>query len=475
MDNTSFHLDLSPATIVIFGVTGDLSTRKLLPSLYELEKNGLLHPQTRIIGITRRKFRVSKLMKNSKVGIREKDGRVMGKVLKSLSKKVEIYPMNAADGEGYPGLQQYLDKVEHSTGTCMNRLFYLAIPPQISMPIITHLGENGLNHGCTHHRTLSHLLLEKPFGFDTVTANELIATTRRFFHEKQIFRIDHYLAKETVQNIVTFRFRNPIFEDIWDNHHIKSIEIVADEKLDIEGRTNFYEQTGAVRDLIQSHLLHVMSVIMMERPRDINDSDEIHKMRQQVLDHMEPIPIQHIEQRALRGQYASYRQEVENKASNVETFAALKLYSRDPKWRTVPIYIRTGKGLAKKQTCITIEFKPKGHDTHHTNQLVFYIQPNESIVLELWVKKPGFEKKLQVAPMQFNYDQVFDTHGHPDAYERVLVDAIRGDNTLFATSEEVMAAWRILQPVIDTWSKDDANLHSYHKGSTGPDLSVLYK
>lgn len=473
MDNTDFHLDLAPATIVIFGVTGDLSTRKLLPSLYELEKNGLLHPETRILGVTRRKFRISKLIKSSKAGIREKDGRVMKKPLKALSKKIELYSMNAADPEGYPGLQKYLDQIEDEVGLCMNRLFYLAIPPQISAPIITHLGQNGLNHGCTKHHTLSHLLLEKPFGFDTVTAEELIRTTRRFFHEKQIFRIDHYLAKETVQNLVTFRFRNPIFEDIWDNRHIKSIEIVADEKLDIEGRANFYEQTGALRDLIQSHLLHVMSVVMMDRPRDITSSDEIHRMRQHVLDHMEPVPRHKVAERTVRGQYASYRQEVDNKASNTETFAALKLFSRDPKWRTVPITLRTGKGLAKKQTCITVEFKPQARDTHHTNRLHFYIQPNESIVLELWVKKPGFERKLQTAPMEFSYQQVFDTHGHPDAYERVLVDAIRGDNTLFATSEEVMSAWKILQPVLDEWAKGDTDMHRYAKGSHGPALKAI--
>lgn len=473
MDTKDFHLDLAPATIVIFGVTGDLSTRKLLPALYELEKNGLLHEHTRILGVTRRKFRVAKLLKKSKQSIKEKDGRVMKKPLKTLSKKIELYSMNAADPEGYPDLQKYLDHIEHKTGVCMNRLFYLAIPPQISTPIITHLGQNGLNHGCTKHATLSHLLLEKPFGFDTVTAEELIRTTRTYFHEKQIFRIDHYLAKETVQNLVTFRFRNPIFEDIWDNRHIKSIEITADESLDIEGRANFYEQTGALRDLIQSHLLHVMAVVMMERPRDITNGDEMHKMRQAVLDHMEPVPAHKIAERAVRGQYTGYRQEVANDSSNTETFAALKLFSRDPRWRTVPITLRTGKALSKKQTCITVEFKPQARDTHHTNRLHFYIQPNESIVLELWVKKPGFERKLQTAPMEFSYQQVFDTHGHPDAYERVLVDAIRGDNTLFATSEEVMAAWKILQPVLNEWGKSGKDLHHYAKGSMGPELKAF--
>lgn len=475
MDATDFHLELSPAIIVIFGVTGDLSTRKLLPSLYELEKNGLLHPSTRVLGVTRRKFRVAELLKKSEDGVRDKDGRVDNKVLKSLGKKIELYEMNAADPDGYPGLRTYLDQIEDEVGLCMNRLYYLAIPPQISTPIITHLGESGLNHGCQKHHRVAHLLLEKPFGFDTATAEELIETTRKYFHEKQLFRIDHYLAKETVQNLVTFRFRNPIFEDIWDDHHIKSITITADEKLDIEGRANFYEQTGALRDLIQSHLLHVMSVIMMDRPDDITNSDDMHAMRQHVLDHIEPVPTQYMSERALRGQYAGYKKEVQNPDSIVETFAALKLYSRDPRWRGVPIIIRTGKALAAKQTCIAVEFKPKARDTHHTNKLVFYIQPNESIVVELWVKKPGFDSQLQVAPMEFRYDQVFDSHGHPDAYERVLVDAIRGDNTLFATSDEVMAAWKILQPVLDAWSASGDDVVAYKKGSGGPDMSVLQK
>lgn len=473
MDYTDFHLELTPATIVIFGVTGDLSTRKLLPSLYELEKNGLLHPKTRIIGVTRRTFKTAQLLKLSKQGIRDKDGRVIGNTLKSLGKKIETYEMNAASGEGYPGLKKYLDEIEAQAGLCMNRLYYLAIPPQVSAPIITHLGENGLNHGCTKHNTLSHLLLEKPFGFDTDTAQELIAVTRKYFAEKQLFRIDHYLAKETVQNLVTFRFRNPIFEDIWDSRHIKSISVIADERLDIEGRANFYEQVGAMRDLIQSHLLNVVSVVMMNRPKDITNSDDIHAERQRVLDAIEPVPANRVLERVIRGQYIGYREEVNNLTSNVETFAALELRSRQPHWQNVPIYVRTGKALAKKQTCIVIEFKPQAGDHIHTNQLVFYIQPNESITVQLWVKKPGFENELQVAPMQFNYQQVFDTHGHPDAYERVLVDAIRGDNTLFATSEEVMASWRIIQPVLDYWATTGDDLIRYAKGSDGPDMSSL--
>ncbi len=473
MDNTDFHLELAAATIVIFGVTGDLSKRKLLPSLYELEKNGLLHPKTRVLGVTRRPFDIAELLEEAKLGIRSSDGRVDNEVMQRLAKKVELYSMNAAEPDGYPELKRYMDDIEEESKICMTRLYYLAIPPQISAAIIRHLGESGLERGCDKHGTLSHLLLEKPFGFDMTTAEELIATTRRYFHEKQLFRIDHYLAKETVQNLVTFRFRNPIFEDIWDNHHIKSITITADEKLDIEGRANFYEQTGALRDLVQSHLLHVMSVIMMDRPRDITDADDIHACRQHVLDSIEPVAADRMSERAVRGQYKGYKAEVGSITSWVETFAALKLYSRDVKWQGVPIYIRTGKGLAAKQTCIAVEFKPKAEDHDHANELVFYIQPDESIVVKLWVKKPGYDRTLQVAPMKFSYQQTFDSHGHPDAYERVLVDAIRGDNTLFATSDEVMSAWRILQPVLDAWGANGDDLRLYAKGSDGPDLATL--
>lgn len=466
-------LNLDPAAIVIFGITGDLSTRKLLPSLYELERAGLLHEKTRILGVTRGNSQLADIIKEAKFGVKQKDERVSVAALESLGKKIEMYQMNAAERSGYAGLKKYLDKIEDEVGLCMSRIFYLAVPPQVSAPIITHLGEEGLNQGCDKHNAKARLLLEKPFGFDVKTAQELIETTTKYFNENQIFRIDHYLAKETVQNIVTFRFRNPIFEDIWNNQHIKNIEIVADEKIDIEGRATFYEQTGALRDLIQSHLLHVMSVVMMDRPYDILNSDDIHKSRLDLLESIEPVPADKLANRALRGQYKGYKEEVRNAGSAVETFAAIKLYSLSEKWRDVPIIVRTGKALNAKSTCITIVFKPEAGDHDHTNRLRFYIQPDESIVIELWVKKPGFKHVLQTASMGFSYQQTFDENGHPDAYERVLVDAIRGDHTLFATSAEVMAAWRILEPVLRAWSANSEGLEIYKKGTDGPDLSAL--
>jgi len=467
-------LKLAPAIISIFGVTGDLSTRKLLPALYELEKNKLLHEKTRIVGITRRTLNIDDLLQKVRPSIRSIDGRIDEEALVRVTKKIIMYQMNSALPDDYPKYQMYMDNLEEKLGLCLNRLFYLAIPPQISMPIIRNLGKNGLNFGCTKHRNLAHLLLEKPFGFDLNSALELVETTKKYFKETQLFRIDHYLAKETVQNIVTFRFQNPIFEDIWDNNHVESIEIVADEKLDIEGRANFYENVGALRDLIQSHLLYVMAIILMPQPKDINSSKEMHKMRQLALDSIEPVPADCVNERAIRAQYEGYKAEVENKDSHTETFAALKLFSNDPVWRDVPIYLRSGKALDSKKTSVSINFKAKDDACKYTNQLTFHIQPNESIVVQFWVKKPGFEKTMQLAPMEFSYKQTFDSHGHPDAYERVLVDAIRGDNMLFATSDEVLAAWRILQFVVDAWGASGDGLKYYAKGSTGPNATTLY-
>ncbi len=470
--DTTTHIELDPVIIVIFGITGDLSTRKLLPSLYELIKNDLLHEKTTIVGVSRKDINLDELLAVAREEIQSSDGHVSEGALATLAERIDVYKMNSTQAEEFPGLSQYLNTIEQQSGMCLRRIFYLSVPPQVAAPIIQHLGEQTLSGGCAHGVS-SRLLMEKPFGFDSATAQDLIEITTKHFDEDQIFRIDHYLAKETVQNIVTFRFRNPIFEDIWNNQSIQSIEIVADEKLDIEGRANFYEQTGALRDLIQSHLMYVMSVVMMDRPSDLMDSHRIHESRLAFLQSVEPMSSDTIASRTVRGQYRGYIDEVENSSSTVETFVALTLYSSAEAWKDVPVIIRTGKALRAKQTRITICFKPKQGDHEHTNRLIFSIQPEEAITIELWVKKPGYERVMQTATMNFNYKQAFDANGHPNAYERVLVDAIRGDHTLFATSDEVMASWRVLQPVLDAWEAGGDDLEHYDKGSDGPSLNSL--
>lgn len=468
------NIDLSPAIIVIFGITGDLSTRKLMPALYQLTKANLLHPKTKIIGITRRRYTKEEIILSIKPGIIARDSSYDEEVAKKLMKKLTIYTMKSTEADEYTKLADYLDSLEETAGICLSRLFYLAVPPQISSPIINHLGQQGLNIGCRKHGAFSHLLLEKPFGFDVPTAKELIELTTKYFKEHQIYRIDHYLAKETVQNIVTFRFKNPIFEGIWSKEHIKSIDIEALEKIDIEGRGNFYEQTGALRDLIQSHLLYVMSIILMDRPANINSSTDLHEERLKALNQIETFPADNILKRAIRGQYIGYREEVNIPASFVETFASVRIYSLDKNWENVPITITTGKALSKKETKIVVTFCPKDQKQDVLNQLIFYIQPNEGISINLLAKKPGFKSELEQVSMNFRYDQSFDSNGSPDAYERVLVDAIRGDNTLFATSAEVLSAWRILQPLLEYWRDEQTDLMFYKKGSLGPDVNKIF-
>lgn len=466
MDYKSEHLE--PAIIVIFGITGDLSKRKLLPSLYELTKNNLLPPGTKIVGVTRGTMSLGDLMGKVELCVREKDNVCDPTVLKKLQGMLSMRQMDLTGADHYRQLGEYLDQLEEEAGMCMSRLFYLSIPPGVLMTIVNRLGLHGLNQACRHGR-LSRILFEKPFGYDLHSGQELIDETAKYFKEEQVFRIDHYVAKETVQNILTFRFRNPIFEDIWDAKHIERIEITAAEKIDIEGRAIFYEQTGALRDLIQSHLLQLMASLTMEKPAEFS-STSIHKARFGLLTDVATVRADKLDEFAIRGQYNGYKTEVDNVKSHVETFAALRLFIENPRWIGVPVIIKTGKALAEKTTNVKVHFRAVARDHEHLNTLTFNIQPNEGIAVDLWVKRPGFERKLQQAKMTFSYQQTFDEHGHPDAYERVLVDAIKGDHTLFATSEEVMAAWRIIEPVVDVWSRSDEGLKFYQKGSSGPAL-----
>ncbi len=463
--------ELKPAIIIIFGITGDLSRRKLLPALYELVKNDLLPPGTRVVGVTRGDTTLEQLMSQVEVCIHEKDNVCDPKYLKKLESIMSMRKMDLVGMDHYRQLGEYLDELEEQAGMCLNRLFYLSIPPGVLMTIVNRLGLHGLNKACKHGGA-TRLLFEKPFGYDLESGKELIEETAKYFKESQIFRIDHYVAKETVQNILTFRFRNPIFEDIWDAKHVDKIEITASEKIDIEGRSVFYEQTGAMRDLIQSHLLQLLASVTMEKPAEFTSS-AIHASKLQLLDNVATIRADKLSECAVRGQYEGYREEVNKSDSFVETFAAIKLFIENPRWVGVPVIIKTGKALAKKTTNVAVHFRAVARDHNHLNTLKFHIQPNEGISIDLWVKRPGFERKLQQAKMEFSYQQTFDEHGHPDAYERVLVDAIKGDRTLFATGDEVLAAWRIIEPVIDVWSRDDQGLKTYAKGSTGPDISRL--
>ena len=461
---------LEPAIIVIFGITGDLAGRYLLPSLYHLIKDDLLPEHTEIVGVTRRDVSVSDLLTTTELCVMETNNVCDPAVLKRMQNTLSMYKMDLDSDNDYDQLKTYLDDVETKHGVCMNRLYYLSIPPSVYRPIVGLLGQHGLNASCPHGKAATRLLVEKPFGHDLTSATELIEETGKQFREEQIYRIDHYLAKETVQNILTFRLHNPIFEALWNNRYIASIDISATETIGIEGRATFYEQTGALRDLIQSHLLQLLAATTMERPTSMS-SETIHATRLKLFEAIEPMPHDMVTERTVRGQYESYRDEVHNPTSTIETYAAIKLFIQNSRWEDTPITIRTGKALNEKATTISVTFKHPEGATHHPNVLTFAVQPREGISLDLYVKRPGFDNDMQAVPMDFRYERNFgDANGHPNAYERVLIDAVRGDRTLFATGSEVLASWRIIQPILDVWAENGTNIQVYKKGSFGLDF-----
>jgi glucose-6-phosphate 1-dehydrogenase len=458
---------LQPATLVIFGITGDLARRKLLPALYYLAAQDLLPKPFKVLGVTRRGIAADDLLATIKQGV-EKPGKPCDQhALKRLRDALEIVTMDLVKTEDYERLRHRLDAIETEAGVCMSRQYYLAIPAQTYEPVVRQLGVSGLNHACPDGTGSARLLIEKPFGYDLPSAHDLIASLNAHFTEAQIYRIDHYLAKETVQNILAFRFQNPLFRRVWNHEAISHIMITAAEEIGIEGRATFYEQTGALRDFIQSHLLQLLALVTMDEPASLNAA-EIHRQKLALLQAITPVAPNAVTTQTVRGQYDSYREEVQNPDSTTETFAALRLEIDTPRWRGTPILLRTGKALAEKTVEVTVVFAD-GSELTSDNTLTFSIQPSEGIGLQLLAKKPGFTQEVAPVHMEFCYDRAFKTAaGHPDAYERVLIDAFRGDKTLFATSDEVLAAWRVLEHVINEWSKNGNDLHTYARGSWGP-------
>jgi len=455
-----------PAILTIFGITGDLSRRKLLPALYHLAHDNLLSKNIKIVGVSRRGTTTDDVLKAMKLSVEASGGAKCRKeVLGFLKERISIIDMEITDEKQYARLKKELDKIETSVGICLNRLFYLAIPSTLFGSVIKRLGRNDLNEGCQHGKAHSRLMIEKPFGYDLKSAEELIAQLQDSFTEDQIYRIDHYLAKETVQNILTFRFQNPILNNSWDNTSISHIMITAAESIGIEGRVAFYEQIGALRDLIQSHLLQIVALITMDEPGNMN-SDSIHEKKAKLLNAIKPPSDNLMKKHTVRAQYSGYKKEISKATTTTETYAAVRLSIDNDRWRGVPVLIRTGKSLADKVTEITIVYRDK-NESERTNTLTIRIQPSEGIVLDLKIKKPGFEEGEDHVQMDFCYSEQMKV-SHPDAYERVIIDAMRGDKTLFATSEEVLASWRITEPILKAWQLNLCKMHTYKNGSWGP-------
>lgn len=457
-----------PAILTIFGITGDLAKRKLLPALYNLVDADLLPDSFKIVGLSRRNTSPEDIINELKQTLISNNTTVSNDSLDRLQACISIVHMDITSSDDYTKLKSELDSIEDSMGVCLHRLFYLAIPSSLFSAVTERLGDKDLNSGCQHGSTESRLLIEKPFGYDVRSAQELIDKLNQHFDEQHLYRIDHYLAKETVQNILTFRFENPIFNNAWDHNHISHILLSASESIGIEGRRDFYEQTGALRDVVQSHLLQLLALVTMEKPKS-RSANAIHDSKTELLRKVSPPKADCIATKTVRGQYASYRHEISSNHSQTETFAALQLSIDDERWRNVPVYLQTGKKLRQKSTEITIVFNhPDSHDK--PNFLTIRIQPNESIVLDLRIKKPGFEHESQGVHMDFSYSENVNAT-HPDAYERVIVDAMRGDKTLFATADEIMASWHVIAPIQTAWENNQSPLLIYDDNSSGPEAA----
>jgi glucose-6-phosphate 1-dehydrogenase len=443
--------------LVIFGITGDLSRRYLLPALYELIAHNVLPENFHIIGISRRHVSVDEL-----VGPLRSQEPYTAEVLEKMAAMIQMVQLNLTEPEDYTQLAKRLDTLEKKYAAPFQKLFYLSMPPHAFGPVIDMLKGAGLNDASCR------IIVEKPFGYDAASGQELIDQIGASFDENQVYRIDHYLAKETAQNILTFRFNNPFFEETWNRRFIKKIVISATETIGIEGRTAFYEQTGALRDFIQSHLLQILALVAMEEPAAM-DARHIHAEKLNLLKAIQPIQPDEVARKTVRAQYNGYREEVGTPHSSIETYAAIQLEIDNDRWRGVPIILQTGKALSERSTSAMLCYESRSPHQVGDNPLTIQIQPNEGFNLGIWVKRPGLDKQLELSEMDFRYRRSFSNQP-PGAYERVLIDAIRGDQTLFASSAEIMRSWEIIDAITHEWSKDDTSLIPYNSGIDASDL-----
>lgn len=454
-----------PFILVIFGITGDLSQRKLLPALYHLIQHRQLPEKIQIVGISRQKVSVTNVYEELRQRIHGDD--FDQDIVEKLHGATKMVQMDLDSAEDYEHLLERLRILSDDFGPGTSRLYYLSIPAQAFVSVVHLLGKTGHHEPFDLESERPRLLVEKPFGYDTASAETLVKAADEHFGEQQVFRIDHYLAKETAQNILTFRFQNPLFQSIWNSRHIESIKITAYETIGIEKRVAFYEQTGALRDILQSHLMQLLALITMEKPAAL-ESRDIHKTKLRLLESIDVIPPEQVHEQAIRGQYESYRAEVGKLSTHVETFARLHLKIDNEQWRGVAVTIETGKALHEKSTEIEVRFRAS-EDAPGANILTFRVQPQEGITLSLQAKRPGLAKETDTVTMNFDYDRAF--YGLTgDAYERVIIDAIRGDQSLFATAPEVLTSWRIVENVLQTWSTSAKGLVIYPVGSFAADI-----
>lgn len=475
----------APAIIVIFGATGDLAWRKLVPALYNLCLDNWMPEKFAVIGVGRSEMDDAAFRLHMQNGIDtfSRQGKSEASAWDTFAPSLLYRQIDYRDDASFERLKTEFDAIENSWGAAANRLFYLSIPPQFIGQIAGKISAAGW--AADKHR--SRLIIEKPFGHDLPSARQLNAMLLEQFDECQIYRIDHYLGKETVQNILAFRFANALFEPIWNRNYIDHIQITVSEKLGVENRGEYYDHAGALRDMIQNHLLQLLCLIAMEPPVSF-DADEVRNRKVDVLHALRKFKREEVHTLAVRGQYGEgwvqgeqvkgYRQEEGvDPASNTETYVAIKFFIDNWRWQGVPIYMRTGKRMTETISLITIQFRPVPHQSFPTeaaenwqpNKLILNIQPDMGIRLRFQAKRPG--PKMQISPvdMEFNYHEAYAT-STPEAYETLLRDVMLGDATLFMRADQVEAAWEILTPILEKWAANPSvAFPNYAAGTKGPE------
>ena len=487
MDLTKTPAQSRPTIFFIFGATGDLTSRKLIPALYNLFLDGWMPSNFSIIGMGRTgytddKFRELLLEDINKFS---RNGKADDARWKAFSSHVNFQVSDISEDKSYLEQRDRISKFTKEWGEAPSVIYYLAVAPRFFGIIAEKLSQ----HNLTADAEKTRVVIEKPFGHDFESAKALNKLLNTVFSEQQIYRIDHYLGKEAVQNILAFRFANSILEPIWNRNYIDHVEISVSEQLGVEGRGAYYEDAGALRDMVQNHILQLLCLVAMEPPVSFQ-ADEVRNRKVDVLHAMRKFKPEDIAKNAVRGQYGKgwvegkevkgYREEEDvDPASNTETFAALKLFVDNWRWNGVPFYLRTGKRMHKSSSVITIQFKDVPHQIFPTeavegwqqNRLVISIQPEMSIRLQMQAKRPGLDMILNPVDLIFDYSGTYKGQT-PEAYETLLLDTMLGDQTLFMRGDQVEAAWELLMPVLTAWGgKKSMSFPNYSADSWGPELA----
>ncbi len=466
-----------PFDLVVFGGTGDLAHRKLLPALYHREPIGQLGEDARIIAVSRRPLSDEEYREWAHNAVCEHVAEVDPKALDRFLARIQYVSVDVAQNTGWEALEQKLAGREDVT-----RAFYLSVSPDFFGPICSALGE----HNLVTDR--SRVTIEKPIGKNGKSAHEVNETIGSVFKEHQIFRIDHYLGKETVQNLMALRFANVLFEPLWNAAHIDHVQITVAETLGVESRAGYYDTAGALRDMVQNHLLQLLCLVAMEPPESMAP-DSVRDEKLKVLKALRPMSAEMVERNTVRGQYRAgassggavkgYLDELGRNDSTTETFVAAKVDIENWRWANVPFYLRTGKRLASRLSEITIQFKDLPHSIFlpdagriAANKLVIRLQPDEGVKMQVMIKDPGpGSMRLREVPLDMTFAEAFNVR-HPDAYERLIMDMIRGNQTLFMRRDEVEAAWFWIDPILEHWSHLKEAPKPYTSGTWGPSASI---